>query len=85
MVHCCEVAGDAESVEVCKGAVSGQHAPVRIRPTRQEENWEKWAAVRQWCLINCVEKRLIPGNEGTKTGFDINSPTGEGHELRPNY
>lgn len=60
------VAGDAGSVKVCECDVPQQHAPVRLRPSRQKEKLAGNNAVREKYLTTCTEKNLVLGTEGTK-------------------
>lgn len=45
------------------------------------KRWEERAAFQQKCMIACVEKSLVPGNEGKKASRVFISATEEGQKL----
>lgn len=86
VVQGCEVAGRGKSVAFGECPFSKLHAPVWVRPARQEERLGKRAGALQMSLITSAENSLGTGDEGRKTVCDVISGTAERrwwHRWRP--
>lgn len=59
VLRCCEVEGDARSVEACRGPFYDRNAPVRYEPAGQQKCRKERGADRQIRLITSVENSVI--------------------------